>query len=178
MTTSPTTGPETEFVTVLTMFDVGAPPARRVFGVAVVEIVLRTLVWVMVVEPVLPSEASVAVMVQVPVTAEAWYVTLALPAPLVFVGLAVMKVPQLVPPLVVKFTESFGTGPPPEPLTVAVTTDRPAAETLSAGTLLGLAATATVLAAVLVWVIVIGPPLPPEPSAAETEQKPVDVDAV
>lgn len=157
------------------MFEVVVPFAGMGFTLDVTVIVLTTVVWVMVVEPDLPSEASVAVIVQVPTVVEALYVTVALPAPLVLMGLAVVKVPQAAPPLVVKFTESLGTGPPPELVTVAVTIE---VVTLSAGTLVGLAATATALAAVLVWVMVIGPPVPPEGSEAVMVQKPVVVDAV
>jgi hypothetical protein len=53
-----------------------------------------------------------------------WYVTLATPLALVTTGFAVVKVPQVGPPLVVNVTESPFTGTPVTPLvTVAVMAD-------------------------------------------------------
>jgi hypothetical protein len=75
----------------------------------------------------------------------------------------------------VKFTESLGTGPPPDVVTVAVTVE---VVVPSAGTLVGLAATATELAAALVWVMVTVLLVPPEVSVAVTLQNPVVTDAV
>src|SRR5216683_5706026 len=142
------------------MRDVDAPSAAMLCGVAVVVILFTTAVWLMLVVPLLPSDASVAVIVQLPTVVEALYVTVAVPPAPVVAGLPVI-VPQAAP-LPVKLTGSAGTGPPLEFLTVAVTLD---VVVPSAGTLVGLAATVTELAAALVWVMVVVP-LPVEASVA------------
>jgi uncharacterized membrane protein YraQ (UPF0718 family) len=101
-------------------------------------------------------------------------VTVALPLALVVCGFGAM-LPHAAP-LMVKFTESDGTGPPLPFLTAADTVDV-AGVTLSAGMLVGLAVTVTEVATALVWVIVVEP-LPPEPSVAVMVQKPTVVEAL
>jgi hypothetical protein len=154
------------------------PLAAIVLGVAVVNMLFLTAVCVIVVEPLFPAEASVALTVQVPTVAEAEYVTVALPLE------SVMTVAEDPPfslphaaPLDVKLTESLGTGPPPAPLTAAVTMDL-AGVTLSAGMLVGLAVTVTVLAVGLVCVMVVDPPVALELSVAVMVQKPAALAAL
>jgi hypothetical protein len=58
-------------VTVLAICEALAVLVATLVGVAVVVIELTTAVWVMVTEPLLPCEASVAVIEQLPTVADA-----------------------------------------------------------------------------------------------------------
>jgi hypothetical protein len=69
LATNVTVSPETgvpELATVDVIVDVATPLAGTAAGAAVTVLVFGTLVWVMVVEPLRPFWASLAVMVQVP----------------------------------------------------------------------------------------------------------------
>src|SRR5713226_5388048 len=118
---------------VLSMAEGVVPSAGTLWGVAVnTKNVFGKAVWAMVVLPLRPPCASVAVTVHVPAVVEARYVMLEAPLAFVLLGLAVVKTPHAAPPLVVKLTGSLRAADPLALMTVAVTVDvvRPSAGTL------------------------------------------------
>jgi hypothetical protein len=111
-------------LTVAVTVRVEAPSAGTPLdAVNVTATVLRTWVCVIVTVPVRAPLASVAVIVQVPAAVDELYVIVASPVAPVAIGLVPVSVPQVVPPLVVKFTKSPTAGFPLACVTCAVTVE-------------------------------------------------------